>query len=134
MTTVGIRLEQSPARPYSLVHEPAEIRRQLPRQKAFLALTLILGLVACSSTDTNASLPRKYDNVAAKDWIERRANQLAASGIKPGEATLKATQEWNHRSLDGSETEGLTIYDSAAKQKAEQQKVNEGLDKLQKGK
>lgn len=111
--------------------------RDLSCGRILLAVTLAMGaigLTACSSPDTEALVPRKYDNVAAKAWIERRANQLAASGIKQGEATLKATQEWNNRSLDGSETEGLTIYDSAAKQKAEQQKINDGLDKLQKGK
>ena len=95
---------------HGLAHWPMNLLKatgNFDAAKVALTLTLSLGLTACSSTDANVNRPRKYDDVAAKAWIEQRANELAASGLKPGEATLKATQEWNHRSMDGSETEGL---------------------------
>ena len=92
----------------------------------------VLGLAACGSPDAEARRPRPPDNTAAKAWIERRTQQLTSSGLKSGDAAQKAAAEWSHGSLNGSGLDNYQIYDSAAKQKAEQQKINEGFEKLQK--
>ncbi len=97
-----------------------------------VASVCALGLAACGSPDADARRPRPPDNTAAKAWIERRTQQLTTSGLKSGDAAQKAAAEWSHGSLNGSGLDSYQIYDSAAKQKAEQQKINEGFEKLQK--
>lgn len=101
---------------------------------SLVASVCALGLAACGSPDADASRPRPPDNTAAKAWIERRTQQLTTSGLKSGDAAQKAAAEWSHGSLNGSGQDSYQIYDSAAKQKAEQQKINAGLEKLQKDK
>jgi uncharacterized protein YdeI (YjbR/CyaY-like superfamily) len=66
-------------------------------------------------------------------WIERRAAQLSASGLSSGEAAAKAASEWS--SLTGDEREAILFrYSSKSSSEAEQKKVNEGLEKLQRAK
>jgi hypothetical protein len=92
---------------------------------------LMLGLSACTLPDTDARLPRQPSNAAAKSWIERRANELAASGLSPSDAAVKASDEWAHRNLDGTGPDTYVLYNSNAKAKAEQKELNEGLEKMQ---
>lgn len=63
-------------------------------------------------------------------WIERRAAQLSSSGLSSREAAAKAASEWS--SLTGDEREAILFrYSTDDARQAEQKKVNEGLEKLQ---
>ena len=95
-----------------------------------LAFVAAVGFSGCVSTHSSATAPTR-DPAASRDWVARRAAQLAASGLSGSEAEMKARSEFAARF--GYEPEAVTLYDSKAKQRAEQQKVNEGFEKLQRG-
>lgn len=98
---------------------------------ALLFAFLVLGsmLSGCQSGPVSAETARQRATTERRAWIERRAAQLSTSGLSSGDAAAKAAAEWESRTGDQSET--WTIYDSSAKAKAEQQKVKDGLEKMQ---
>ncbi len=67
------------------------------------------------------------DRTQADAWVARREAQLKQMGLKDGDAAMKAREEWEHL---GNSTESYTLYDSAAKQKAEQEKFESDLTKV----
>lgn len=95
---------------------------------AFVAAASALLFSACTSPQAASALPTR-DPAMSRAWVERRAAELAASGIPAGDATLKARAEFASRF--GYQPENYPLYDSGAKARAEQQKVNDGLEKLQ---
>jgi len=98
---------------------------------ALLFAFLLLGslLTGCQSGPAGSDTARQRATTDRRAWIERRAAQLSTSGLSSGDAAAKATAEWESRTGDQSET--WTIYDSSAKAEAEQQKVKDGLEKMQ---
>ena len=104
--------------------------RMFPRVRILLCASLLLaGLFAgCVSSDPDRAALRRHDSAADRDWVNRRATQLKASGLSDSEAQGKA--EADFRSQFGYAPESYTLYDSGAKARAEQQKVNAGLEKL----
>lgn len=100
---------------------------------ALLFALLLLGstLAGCQSGPAGADTARQRLSAERDSWIERRAAQLSASGISSGDAAARAAAEWASRTGDQSDT--WTLYDSSAKAKAEQQKVQDGLEKMQRG-
>lgn len=93
-----------------------------------LALVAAAGFAGCVSSPTTATAPTP-DPAMSRDWVARRAAQLAAGGLSGAEAEMKARSEFASRF--GYAPEGHTLFDSKAKERAEQQKVNEGFEKLQ---
>lgn len=93
-----------------------------------LVPSALLGFLL-AGCEAPANVPRAASHRSAvpqSDWLTRREAQLTQMGLKPGEARSKAESEW--RNL-GNSTEGYTVYDSAAKQKAEQAKFEDDLAK-----
>lgn len=103
-------------------------RRALPALGALLLLTATLG---CVSSDPDRAAARPRDPAGDRDWINRRASQLKASGLNDSQASMKAQSEF--RSQFGYSPDTHALYDPRAKERAEQQKVNAGLEKLQRG-
>lgn len=94
------------------------------------AALLLAGLSAgCVSSDPDRAAQRRHDSAADRDWVNRRASQLRASGLNDGEARGKAEAEF--RSQFGYSPDAPILHDSGAKARAEQQQVNEGLARLQ---
>ncbi len=94
-------------------------------------LGLLLG--GCQSSPANqpvTMLPR-HENVAAGNWISRRTLELEHSGLKAAEAAQKAQQEWNDRNFD--QADSYVLYDSAAKARADQEKFEDTLGRMQRG-
>lgn len=92
----------------------------------FLALVLGSLLTGCAAP---ANVPRaamQRDRATRDTWIARRESQLAQMGLKSGDAAMKARSEWEHL---GNATESYPLYNSAAKQKAEQEKFESDLAK-----
>lgn len=88
-----------------------------------------LWLAGCQAPAEQPSVSRQRDTTERQAWIERRAAQLSASGLSSSAASSKAAAEWTSRAGDPSES--WTVYDSAAAQKAEQRKINQDLEKMQ---
>lgn len=99
---------------------------------SFAVGCLVAGLTGCRSGGPDMAGARPA-NIAADSWIANRSRQLEQSGLKSADADAKARQEWSARSLGSPSEQAYTIYDSTAKAKAEQQKLNEGLEKMQRG-
>ena len=92
-----------------------------------LVPSALLGFLL-AGCEAPANVPRvaQRNSTEANHWLARREAQLTQMGLKPGEARSKAESEW--RNL-GNSAEGYTVYDSAAKQKAEQAKFEDDLAK-----
>jgi hypothetical protein len=108
------------------------VRRMISRRAsvALGALVFTAALLAgCVSSDPDRAAVRQRDPAGDRDWINRRASQLKASGLNDSQAQGKAESEF--RSQFGYSPESYTLYDSGAKARAEQQKVKDGLEKLQ---
>jgi hypothetical protein len=95
------------------------------------ALAVALALSGCVSS-RDAAAPAGRADAARAAWIERRAAQLSSAGLRGHEAAAKASAEWS--SLTGDEREALIFrWDSKAAERAEQRRVEEGLDALRRG-
>lgn len=90
---------------------------------------LSLWLAGCQAPAETPAVSRQRDTTERQAWIERRAAQLSASGLSSVNAVARAADEWTSRTGDPSES--WVVYDSAAGRKAEQKKINEGLEKMQ---
>jgi hypothetical protein len=96
-----------------------------------LALAAVLVLSGCVSSREGADPAGRADATRAA-WIERRAAQLSTAGLGGSEAATKASAEWS--SLTGDEREAVILrWDSKAEDRAEQRRVEEGLDALRRG-
>lgn len=85
-----------------------------------------LVLAGCQSSTGPAD---GRESAARQAWLERRAAQIGASGVRAAEATAKAAAEWS--ALTGEQREAIVFSSSSkAKEQAEQQKVKEGFEKL----
>ncbi|MBI2510858.1 MAG: hypothetical protein HYV96_02665 [Opitutae bacterium] len=96
---------------------------------ACVAVPALLATLFLAGCEAPANVPRaaaQRDRTQAETWIARRESQLKQMGLKDGDAAMKARDEW--RDL-GNSTESYTLYDSAAKQKAEQEKFESDLAK-----
>jgi hypothetical protein len=92
-------------------------------------LALAAQFSACVSSAPDVEAARLRDPAAGRAWIERRAAELRGSGLSEGDAQTKAQSDFAARY--GYTPDTYTLFDSEAKARAEQQKVNEGLEKLQ---
>jgi uncharacterized protein YdeI (YjbR/CyaY-like superfamily) len=91
-----------------------------------LAGLAVFALAGCQSS-TGPSDGR--ESAVRQAWMERRAAQIGASGVKAAEATAKAAAEWS--ALTGEQREAILFsFNASAKEKAEQQKVKEGFEQL----
>lgn len=112
--------------------ETALIPDKSTRMKLFArlagpALLATLVLAGCQAPANVPGAAAQRDRSHADQWIARRESQLKQMGLKDGDAAMKAREEWTNL---GNSTESYTLYDSAAKQKAEQEKFEEDLGKL----
>jgi hypothetical protein len=99
--------------------------------RTLLALAAILLLSGCISS-REAAAPAGRADAARAAWIERRAAQLSTAGLGGSEAAAKASAEWS--SLTGDEREALVLrWDGKADARAEQRRVEQGLDELRRG-
>ncbi|MBA4136785.1 MAG: hypothetical protein C0518_05660 [Opitutus sp.] len=96
------------------------------------ALAVATLLSACVSPEPDQAAARLRDPAAGRAWIDRRAAELRASGLSDRDAHSKAEADFSARY--GYSPDTYTVYDSEAKARAEQQKINEGLEKLQRDK
>lgn len=97
---------------------------------ALLVLTALFS--ACVSAEVDRAAASVRDPAAGRAWVDRRAAELRGSGLSDRDAQSKAESDFAARY--GYTLDTYTVYDSEAKARAEQQKVNEGLEKLQRGK
>lgn len=88
------------------------------------ALFATLLLAGCEAPANVPGAAAQHDRMPRDTWIARREAQLKQMGLKDGEVATKARDEW--RNLGGA-TESYTLYDSAAKQKAEREKFESNL-------
>lgn len=103
----------------------------VPPARPLAALALALVLTGCVSP-RDASAPAGRADAARAAWVERRAAQLSTAGLAGHEAAAKASAEWS--SLTGDEREALILrWDGKAEARAEQRKVEQGLDDLRRG-
>ncbi len=97
----------------------------------FAALAVMLLLSGCVSS-RDAAAPADRADAARAAWVERRAAQLSTAGLRGHEAAAKASAEWS--SLSGDEREAVILrWDSRAEERAEQRRIEEGLDALRRG-
>lgn len=96
------------------------------------AVLLLLALTACQNPPPLAATRARPDARAAATWTARRTAQLETMGLKHGAASLKAQEEWAHRSFDGTGAEAYMLYDSAAAAGAKQQQFEQELTQLAK--
>jgi hypothetical protein len=91
------------------------------------ALLIACFLAGCAAPANVPGAAAQRDRTQADQWIARRESQLKQMGLKDGDAATKARDEWTNL---GNSTESYTLYDSAAKQKAEQEKFESDLAKV----
>lgn len=96
---------------------------------ARVAVPTLLATLFLAGCEAPANVPgaaSQRDRTSSDTWIARRESQLKQMGLKDGDAAMKAREEWTHL---GNSTESYTLYNSAAKQKAEQEKLESDLAK-----
>lgn len=92
----------------------------------FGAIALVVVLTGCEAP-ANVPGPGAQQRSGLRDsWVARRESQLKQMGLKDSDAAMKAAEEWQNL---GNSTESYTLYDSRAKQKAEQEKFESDLAK-----
>lgn len=90
----------------------------------FPALLVALLLAGCEAPANVPHAASRKMSTADQAWISRRESQLQQMGLKAGDAAMKAREEWEHL---GNSADSYTLYDSAAKQRAEQAKFENDL-------
>lgn len=99
------------------------------KSAARLLVPALLATLILAGCEAPANVPRAASRQSApaeRAWIERREAQLRQMGLKDGDASLKAREEWEHF---GNTGESYTLYDSTAKPRAEQEKFESDLAK-----
>jgi len=101
------------------------------RVKTRLFSLVILGIVlaGCQEPQAARSPASQRSSAEADRWMERRTAQYEQMGLKKGDAATKALQDWQNL---GNAVESYPLYDSAAKQRAEQAKFEDDLSKAKK--
>lgn len=100
------------------------------KTRLFPLVVLATVLAGCQEPQTARSPATQRTSAEAARWMDRRAAQYEQMGLKKGDAAAKASQDWQNL---GNSVESYTLYDSAAKQRADQAKFEDDLSKAKKG-